>query len=479
MKLLGNVGELPGVCDLAVVGAGPAGLAAAAAAAGQGLDVLLLDENPEPGGQIYRGLGASPPSRRAILGKDYQRGDGLLRGVRDSSVACLHGATVWMVSRDLEIGVSRDGSSRIVRARRVVLATGALERPFPIEGWTLPGVMTAGAAQGALKSSGLVPEGNFVLAGTGPLLWLLADQLVAAGAAPAAILDTTLSPYRAPVLRALPAFLGSPYFRKGLELTRRVRRHIPVIGGVTELQAIGEERVRAVAYRCGDGQSKIMDIDGLFLHQGVVPNVNMANAAGCEMAWDDIQLCWKPVKDHWGRSSLEGISIAGDGAGIGGAEAAACLGRLCGLDAAFALGKLNEGERDARAASARSDLKRYAGGRRFLDLMFQPPAVFRRAGPDTIACRCEEVTGRQIVEALADFGDVGPNQLKSYLRCGMGPCQGRLCGLTVSEMIAAERGVSPADVGYYRLRFPVKPITVAELASLPHKDEDVQAVVRG
>lgn len=479
MKLLGKVSELPAVCDLVVVGAGPAGLAAAAAAGARGLAVLLLDENPQPGGQIYRGLSASPPGRRAILGKDYQRGDGLLRGVRDSSTACLQGSTVWMASRDLEIGVSKDGNSRIIKARRIVLATGALERPFPIKGWTLPGVMTAGAAQGALKSSGLVPDGNFVLAGTGPLLWLLADQLVAAGVAPAAILDTTLSVFRAPVLKALPAFVSSPYFRKGLDLTRRVRRRVPVIGGVTELEAIGDERIRAVAYRCGDGQPKTMDIDSLFLHQGVVPNVNMANAAGCEMAWDDVQLCWKPVTDDWGRSSLDGMSIAGDGAGIGGAEAAASLGRLCGLDAAFALGKISESERNKSAASARNEVQRYARGRRFLDLMFQPPAAFRRVGPDTIACRCEEVTGRQIVEVVADFGNVGPNQLKSYLRCGMGPCQGRLCGLTVSEMIAAERGVSPAEVGYYRLRFPIKPITVAELASLPHEDADVQAVVRG
>lgn len=477
MMVLGGADELPEVCDLVIVGAGPAGLAAAAAAAAHGLQVLLLDENPEPGGQIYRGLPSSPPSRRAILGKDYERGDSLLRAARETSVACLPGATVWMVSRDMEIGISKDGRSRIIRARRVVLATGALERPFPIPGWTLPGVMTAGAAQGALKNSGMVPQGRFALAGTGPLLWLLADQLIAAGAPPDVILDTTLPAYRLAVMKALPAFLGSPYVRKGLGLTRRVRRHARVIGGVTHIRAIGGDRVRNVAYRCGDRSASI-DVEGLFLHQGVVPNVNMANAAGCEMAWDDVQLCWKPVVDAWGRSSLQDISIAGDGAGINGAEAAAHLGRLCGLDAAFGLGRMSESERDAAAASTRKALRLHLQGRRFLDLMFQPSEAFRLPAPETIVCRCEEVTSGQIADALKDFGDVGPNQLKSYLRCGMGPCQGRLCGLTVSEMIAAARGLSPADVGYYRLRFPVKPITVAELASLPHQEDDVRAVVR-
>ncbi|MDW6021137.1 FAD-dependent oxidoreductase [Mesorhizobium sp. BAC0120] len=479
MKRLASVDDLPASCDLAIIGAGPAGLAAAAAAAECGLHVLVLDENPEPGGQIYRGLGAAPASRRQILGRDYERGDSLLSGMLGSTASYLSGATVWMASRDLEIGVSKDGMSRIIGARRILLATGALERPFPILGWTLPGVLTAGAAQGLLKSSGMVPQGPFVLAGTGPLLWLLASQLIAAEAPPLAILDTTLLATRSSVVGALPAFLASPYLLKGLRLMRSVRRKVRVIGGVTELRALGEGHLRSVAYRVGRGKTETINVEGLFLHQGIAPNVNMASAAGCDLAWDRVQLCWKPVTDSWGRSSVPGISIAGDGAGISGAEAAAGFGRLCGLDAAARLGRISEAERDERALPARRELSRYARGRRLLDLMFQPPDTFRRASPDAIVCRCEEITGRQVTEIVADFGEVGPNQLKSYLRCGMGPCQGRLCGLTVTEMIAAERNVSPSEVGYYRLRFPIKPVTLAEIATLPHDDDDVRAVVRG
>lgn len=478
MNRLSGVGELPSTCDLAIVGAGPAGLAAAAAAAERGLEVLLLDENPAPGGQIYRGLADSPAARRELLGKDYQRGDALLSGVQASRISWLPGASVWMASSDLEIGVSKDAVSHIFSARHILLATGALERPFPIPGWTLPGVMTAGAAQGLLKSSGLVPEGRFVLAGTGPLLWLLAYQLIAAKAPPLAILDTTLPTMRAGVMAALPSFLGSPYLLKGLRLMRKVRSEVRVIGGVSELRAVGEGRLRGVAYRTRSGQAETIDVDGLFLHQGVAPNINMANAAGCDMRWDEVQLCWKPVTDDWGRSSVPGISVAGDGAGISGAEAAACLGRLCGLDAATRLGRITETEREKLAAPTRDLLSRYARGRRFLDLMFQPPATFRRADAETIVCRCEEVTGGQIAQTVADMGAIGPNQLKSYLRCGMGPCQGRLCGLTVTEMIAVARGVPPAEVGHYRLRFPIKPVTLAEIASLPHDEGDVRAVVR-
>lgn len=478
MNRLSGVADLPSVCDLAIIGAGPAGLAAADGAAERGLQVVVLDENADPGGQIYRGLSTSPASRRQLLGRDYQRGDALLSGLRASNVSYLSGASVWMASRDLEIGVSKDGASRIVSARQILLATGALERPFPIPGWTLPGVMTAGAAQGLLKSSGLVPQGRFVLAGTGPLLWLLAYQLIEAKAPPFAILDTTLPAARASVLAALPSFLASSYLLKGVRLMRKVRSQVRVIARVTELSAVGEGRLQSVVYRTRDDRAETLHVEGLFLHQGVTPNINMASAAGCDLAWDDVQLCWKPVTDPWGRSSVPGISIAGDGAGISGAETAACLGRLCGLDTATKLGRITESERDKLAAPTRKALFGHTRGRRFLDLMFQPPANFRRADAETVVCRCEEVTADQITQTVAALGAVGPNQLKSYLRCGMGPCQGRLCGLTVTEMIAAARDVPPSEVGYYRLRFPIKPVSLAEIASLPHDEADMRAVVR-
>ena len=122
-------------------------------------------------------------------------------------------------------------------------------------------------------------------------------------------------------------------------------------------------------------------------------------------------------------------------------------------------------------------IERYARGRRFLDLRYQPAQQFRIPAGDTIVCRCEEVSAVQVMETVR-LGCPGPNQMKAFLRCGMGPCQGRLCGLTVTEMIASGRGVGPQAVGYYRVRPPVKPITVAELASLPKSTADVNAVVR-
>lgn len=478
MRTVGNVDELPNEIDVAIIGAGPAGLAAAAAVR-PGRTVVLFDENPEPGGQIYRGITSSTPLLQEMLGPDYRRGKELVADFAAADVAYAPRATVWMVSADRELAVSIAGRSRLVTARHVILATGALERPFPIPGWTLPGVMTCGGLQGTLKNAGLVPDGNFVIAGTGPLLWLLAYQLMAAGAKPKAILDTTQTMFRAEVLKSAAPFLASPYLRKGRMLMREVRKAVPVISGVTELVAHGTSGLEAISYRKGRGEMQRIEADSLFLHQGVIPNVNMANALGCEMIWDETQLCWKPKTDAWGRTSIADISIVGDGAGIGGAEVAAASGAMAGLDVSGRLGLISDGERDRLAAAHRDQINLYGKGRRFLDMAFQPHPSFLLPADETLACRCEEVTAGQIRATLRDLGDVGPNQVKSYLRCGMGPCQGRMCGPTVAAIIAAERGLSPEQVGYFRLRFPIKPTTVAEIATMPFEEKDLRAVVRG
>jgi len=180
------------------------------------------------------------------------------------------------------------------------------------------------------------------------------------------------------------------------------------------------------------------------------------------------------VVDSHGATSLGGIYIAGDGAGIAGGQAAAWRGVLA---ASHVVAAVRPDLARPSESYARTALARFARGRRFLDLFYRPAKAFRQPSGDTLVCRCEEITARQIVDAVK-LGCPGPNQMKSFLRCGMGPCQGRLCGLTVTELIAEARGVSPQEVGYYRIRPPVKPITVAELAALPKTQAAVKAVVR-
>ena len=460
--------------DVAVIGAGPAGLASATTCANAGVSTVLFDEQDAQGGQIYRSITQTPVKDPSILGKSYWSGSALIDDFNASGVDYVPASTVWTLTREREIGVSIGGGSRITRAKRVIVCTGALERPFPIAGWTLPGVMTAGAAQILLKSSGLFASGRTVLAGCGPLLWLLASQYLKAGAKLDAILDTTPAENRMRAAAHIVPFFFSSYMREGLELLRAVKREVRVISGVTALRALGERTVTSVAYRRGDGAEESLAVENLFLHQGVVPNVNLAMSVGIEHRWDDLQLCWSPVLDGEGHSSLEGIAIAGDGAGIAGAQAARWRGVIAGIAASRALGASISGVDES---TARSELARSLRGRGFLDALYRPAKTFRQPSGDTIVCRCEEVTARDIVDTVA-LGCPGPNQMKTFLRCGMGPCQGRLCGLTVTELIAESRGVTPQDVGYYRLRPPVKPITLGEMAALPKSEAAVKAVVR-
>lgn len=460
--------------DVVVIGGGPAGLAAAAMTAEARLSTLLLDENPGPGGQIYRAITSTPITEPNVLGADYWRGAKLVDRLRASGALLLSNAVVWSLDADRVVGIAHRGGSRLVQARRVIIATGAMERPFPIPGWTLPGVMTVGAAQTLLKSSAIAPSGKTVIAGLGPLIWLYASQVLRLGGTIDTILETTPLANYARALLHLPAFALSPLRAKGLALVREVRKHVRVVSNVTSLRAEGDGVLGRVTFTTRSGAEEHIDVDTLLLHQGVVPNANLAMSAGIAHRWDGEQLCWAPVLDDFGGTSVTGIAIAGDGGGIAGARAAEERGRLAALSVIRAL-RPEEPTEDEQAVRQR--LMRHQIGRRFIDALYQPPKQFRVPADETIVCRCEEVSAGQI-RATAKLGCEGPNQMKAFLRTGMGPCQGRLCGLTVTEILADSHGKRPQDIGHFRIRPPVKPITLAEMGELPADAGAIHAVVR-
>jgi NADPH-dependent 2,4-dienoyl-CoA reductase/sulfur reductase-like enzyme len=445
--------------DFAVVGAGPAGMAAATLAAELGLDTVLIDEQDAPGGQIYRGVERAEDG--SPLGDDYLAGRRLAGDFRESVATYRAATTVWHIDPDGTLSLISAAGTETIRARRILLATGAIERPVPIPGWTLPGVMTAGAAQIMLKTADLVPSGRAVLAGQGPLLWLVAAQLIRAGAPPAAILETVPHVNYHAAARLLPRVLW-PARRalwRGLGLIREVRRAgIPIRREISGLRALGRDRVEAVAWNGGE-----MPADLLLLHEGVIPNAQISLALGLDHRWDDTQLCWHPVIDAWGATSLSTVSIAGDGGGIAGARAAEESGHLAALDAAAFLDKIEPAERDRRAAPIHAALRQELAIRPFLDRLYRPAPSMLVPRDDIIACRCEEVTVGQIRRA-ARLGAQGPNQAKAFTRCGMGPCQGRICGPIVSAVMADTLGRPISDIGAYRPRAPYKPITLGALA---------------
>lgn len=453
--------------ELVVIGAGPAGMRAASSASATGVDVVVLDERAAPGGQVYRNVATPAVGNAALLGEDYARGAALVTAFRGAGIDYRPDTFVWEITPERRVRVSGGSGARTLTADRVVIATGALERPFPIPGWTLPGVLAAGGAQVLLKTAGLVPSDPVVLAGTGPLLLLLATQYLRLGVRIAAVLETTPRAHRWRALPHLPAALcAGGYLRKGMSMLRALGgagvRHVR---GVEDLRAVGAKRVERVEYQVR-GRAAHIDTGLLLLHQGVVPDVNLARATGCGYDWDPGQLCFRPRLDDWWNTDVEGVAVVGDGAGVDGALSAEWAGELVGLEAAHRLRRIDRTTRDERGHRPRAAYRRSRLIRGFLQTLYRPPDANRiPVTDDVVACRCEEVRAGTVRAEIAQ-ASLDPNAIKSRTRCGMGPCQGRYCGLTLTEMVAAARGVSPQTVGYFRLRPPAKPVPLGDILAL-------------
>lgn len=456
--------------DLAVIGAGPAGLAAAIEASRHGLSVALLDENPEPGGRIYHAVDrimGSRPADAELFGQDYTHGAVLTEQFSQCGAEYFSGASVFRLDPDGTAWFTRDAAADTLKANSLLLATGAMERPVPVPGWTLPGVMTAGAAQLLLKGDNMIPAGAAVLMGAGPLLLLCAVQLLDAGAKVTAVVETTS---RRDALRALPhlprALLAHEYLQKGLAFGRQLKKAgVPCYTGASGLRILGGTQVKGIRFN-SRGKPVALDADTVLLHNGVIPETHLSRQLGLRHQWDMTQHCWRPASDGWGRTSLDTIYCAGDGGGIGGALAAECSGRLSAIRIAENTGRLVQRDSLRLAQPWIRRRKRHLAIRPFLDTLFRPhPELLAPPGDETVVCRCEEVTAADIRQ-IADLGCPGPNQMKAFCRAGMGPCQGRLCQTTVTEIIAKAYGKHPSDIDALNIRPPVKPVSLAALAAM-------------
>lgn len=450
--------------DLIIIGAGPAGMAAAVAGSKLGLKTAVLDEQSQPGGQIYRNVIAVAPLVGNLLGPDYLRGRSLASQFVNAPIDRLFATTVWDITRDLTVSAIEGGRSFQLSAPQLIVATGALERASLLPDWTLPGVLNAGAAQIALKSSGSIPSGKIVLVGCGPLLLLVACQLLQAGADVAGIIETAPAANRRMAFWAMAGALLAPkLLAKGLAMIWQVRRAgVPWFVGATHLAIEGGERANAIRFVAA-GRQRRLDADIVLVHHGVVPNTQITRLLRVDHAWDNAQQSWKPCQDAFGETSLPGLRIAGDGGGIAGALAAESSGELAAIGAAHATGRLSSDKRDQMAKAPRRALRAQLRIRPFLDELYRPPNWITTPSGETIVCRCEEVSAHEI-SRLAELGCTGPNQTKFFSRCGMGPCQGRMCGLSVAGILARELGTTPAGVGAYRIRSPIKPVPLGAIA---------------
>jgi NADPH-dependent 2,4-dienoyl-CoA reductase/sulfur reductase-like enzyme len=439
-------------------------MAAAATAAKYGMEVVVLDEQQQCGGQIYRNVTKSPLPEMGLLGKDYEAGIGQTRIFEQSAIDYHTKCAVWYLDRTRSMGILKNGTSNRFMADNIIIATGAQERPMPIPGWQLPGVMSAGAGQILFKSAAMVPDRGVVMAGSGPLLLLLVWQYLRAGVSIRAILETAPSSNRVKALSHLPKALSAgEYLWKGLRLMMSIRKaRIPIYKNVCDLRAEGDTSLQLITFTSA-GRTHTMDAALLLLHLGIIPGLHLPQAAECEMSWDDAQQCWVPRVDPWGQSSRDRIYIVGDGAGIEGATAARFSGQLAGLQVACETGYLDSTQRDQLAAPIRKARNRHRLIRPFLDALYRIPESNLNPPDETMVCRCEEISAGEIREVV-QAGCIGPNQVKAFTRCGMGPCQGRMCADTVAWIIAMARGESMFETGRYRVRPPLKPITLGQIS---------------
>jgi len=459
--------------EVVIIGAGPAGMSAALALQSAGACARVVDEQPAPGGQVYRAVdrvSTSFPEALKVLGADYAAGKKITDQFNSAKIAFSPATSVWDIAGGdaPRLGLVGGEGAEMVYPDYIVLANGAMERPTPFPGWTLPGVMGVGAAQTLLKDSGLVPQGRIVIAGTGPLVYLYASQLIAAGAPPVAILDTAppRPPGRlwSPLLRAAAADWSA--IAKGRKWLQQIRAaSVQHVHDVTRWSALGDQKLEAMTYHQG-ATSVRLECDLLLVHDGVIPNTHLSMAADCRHHWNSLQHYWAAEVRVYGETSQPGISIAGDNADIAGADAAACRGRVVGLGVACRLGLITAEQLISQTAADRNRLQKIAVVRSFLDQFYRPlPAMQLPPDDDTIVCRCEEVTAGEIRQ-VAKAGCVGPNQGKAFTRCGMGPCMGRYCGNTVSQIIASARQQTVEQTGHYRIRPPVRPLSVGQLIDM-------------
>ncbi|MGX1911799.1 FAD/NAD(P)-dependent oxidoreductase [Streptomyces phaeochromogenes] len=439
---------------LAVIGAGPAGLTAALAAAARGVLVTLVDSAPQAGGQFYRQtapeLGARRPQALHHQWRTWERlRDGLAAHIDAGRVTHLTDHHVWFVERQSGASTADDagqGSFAVhallgpeqeepvaVHADAVLLATGGYEKVLPFPGWTLPGVVSAGGAQAMLKGGLVLPGRTAVVAGTGPLLLPVAAGLASAGAKVAALVesaDPRNLARQARVLAAHPAKLAEGA-RYAAELARhRVRAQVRS----TVVAAHGTGRLEAVTVAALDGDGRVrpgtgrhIPCDTLAVGHGMLPHTDLAEALGCRL--DGVAV----AVDDEQRTDVPGVWAAGETTGIGGAALASAEGRIAGLSIAARLdSRTPERSSYASAAKARAGLREFFVA---VDTVCAPPARWtEQVTDDTVVCRCEEVPAAAIREAVDELGAGDVRTVKLLTRAGMGWCQGRMCGPAVAGL---------------------------------------------
>ena len=447
-----------------VVGMGPAGLAAAIELGRAGVSTALIDQAPAPGGQVYR----QPPAEfRVPPGPGRARhatGKRLIReiGPFGRSISFLNGAIAWGAFGPGVLSVQHDGCNLDLRYEKLIVCEGAQERVIPFPGWTLPGVFSIGALQKMITTQGIVPEGRVLLAGSGPLMVGTGAALARAGAELAGWYEAV------PLARWASLGLAMPRWPRLITeslsyLSELVSRGVKLRFGWGLKRVSGNQRVEAATLVRLDGggapiagSEKEVPVDVVGIGFGLQPSVRLARLVGCRTDYDWNRRCFAPLTDGWVQSSLPGVYLSGDGAGVGGADWSEVQGRLAGLHAAWPLNRIERRRFEAASRKwvhAKHRLEAYLA--RYHAIFTPRDGHYRVITPETVVCRCEGVRAGELVIRMR-AGERDLTALKPT-RLGMGACQGRGCEGIAAELMRLE-GIPAESMKPFHLRPPLFPM---------------------
>jgi NADPH-dependent 2,4-dienoyl-CoA reductase/sulfur reductase-like enzyme len=457
--------------DTLVLGAGPAGIGAATMAASCGIDVVLLDEAAIAGGQIYRAIPEEfRRTKNSEANPDLRSGDALRAELARSRVRVLPQRRIWSVAPSFRAYALGPSGPETWHAPTLVVALGTTERIVPFPGWTTPGVIGLAAATVLLKAQQTLPGERVLVSGCGPLVYAVAYGVLKAGGNVVAVLDLTgLTGW----LSAAPKLASRPTVAwRGLSWIRAIRAAgVPVLLQHAIRSVEPHEDGLAVVVGPVDGDRRPLSgferrfhADGVAVGHGLVPAIEVTRMLGVKHGFEPAAGGWVPRHDPGQRTEIPGLYVAGDGTGIEGADPALLKGQIAGLTLARDLGRIDGNTYRRRASPIVRRLRHAARfGQANARLMAMQLGQLETITQETIVCRCEDVSRGEIDAALA-AGAREVNEVKAWTRCGMGPCQGRVCGDVIASLVGLHVG-GRERAGAWTSRPPLRPIHLNELSA--------------
>ena len=444
--------------DVAIIGAGPSGVAAAIKLAKLNVTILLIDSNEQVGGQIYK---ATPVEiTKKILIKEHNIQLGFQKEIREcKNLNYQPNFTVWQISENFRIDAFSNETTKTWYAKKIIVANGTHERMIPFKGWTEPGVIGLAASTIIFKSQQILPGKKIILAGSGPLLLASANYALKLGAEIIGIIDIKS---KIDWIKILPnLFYNKKLMLDGLLwLTKIILKKIPIYSSsiVKSVNRLNSETLELQISNLKSKKNINLQSNILCVGYGLIPQIDFSKLLNAKHIYNQDLGGWIPESTLYYETSIKNFYQVGDASGIMGAIPAYTKGKIAALKILFDLNKVSRENFEKESKVLFNEINKYKIFARGIAKISNPSSnLYELIQPSEVVCRCEDITKKEIEDATI-LGAKNINQLKSWTRCGMGACQGRTCGETASYIIAKTANTQIEKIGYLTGRAPVRPI---------------------